>query len=85
LTDEVQWVCFHGVFDFAYLLKMLTGEDLLPSNDFEFKETLQMYFPHIYDLKVLAQPHTNLNGSLAKLCQELNVFCEYEFKCRLKQ
>lgn len=73
LTEDVQWVCFHGIFDFAYLLKMLTGEENLPSDEYQFQEALKLYFPHFYDLKSMATPYKNLQGGLAKLCQELNV------------
>jgi CCR4-NOT transcription complex subunit 7/8 len=74
LTEDVQWVCFHGIFDFAYLLKMLTGEEHLPSDEYQFQEALKLYFPHFYDLKSMATPFNNLQGGLSKLCQELKVF-----------
>lgn len=73
LTQDVHWICFHGIFDFAYLVKMLTGEDYLPIDEYGFQETLNLYFPHYYDIKVLASPFKHLQGGLAKLCQELNV------------
>jgi len=74
LSDEIIWVCFHGIFDFAYLLKIISGENLLPENEYEFLENLKLYFPIFYDIKSLCSQYSNLQGSLSKLCQELNVF-----------
>ncbi len=73
LSSEVEWVCFHGIFDFAYLLKVLTGEDCLPADEFEFQETLRLYIPTLYDVKAMAAPLAHLHGGLAKICQELHV------------
>ena len=74
LKDDVQWVCFHGIFDFAYLLKLLTGEHALPEDEYLFQDTLKLYFHSFVDVKSMAAPWSQLQGSLAKLCQELNVF-----------
>ena len=73
LTEEVQWVCFHGLFDFAYLLKMLTGEAFLPEDEYLFQDILRLYFPHIYDVKTMAAPWNDLQGGLSKLCQKLDI------------
>jgi CCR4-NOT transcription complex subunit 7/8 len=66
-------VCFHGIFDFAYLLKALTGEPFLPHDEAGLKEQLRLYFPSFYDLKVLTTPYEGLQGSLSKLCDCLDV------------
>lgn len=73
MLDDVQWICFHGIFDFAYLLRLLTGEPYLPVDEYAFQEALKIYFPCIYDIKTLAGPFSHLQGSLAKLCQELGI------------
>ena len=72
-SEKLLWVCFHGIFDFAYLLKLFSGELLLPDNEYSFQETLKLYFPHSVDLKTLAEPWPQLQGSLAKLSQDLGV------------
>ena len=53
LTEDVKWVSFHSGYDFGYLLKTLTCEDL-PTDETAFIELLYIYFPCIYDIKVLA-------------------------------
>ena len=50
LNDKVFWICFHGCYDFAYLLKIMMNEKLPPSRD-HFYKLLRIFFPHIYDLK----------------------------------
>lgn len=72
-SDKILWICFHGIFDFAYLLKLLSGECSLPDNEYTFQETLKLYFPRLMDIKTLAEPWSHLQGSLAKLSQELDV------------
>ena len=51
LNDDVKWLSFHGGYDFGYLLKTLTCEEL-PSDEGAFMELLHLYFPCIYDIKV---------------------------------
>lgn len=33
LNDRVNWICFHGCYDFAYFLKIMTNEALPQSRD----------------------------------------------------
>ena len=47
---SIKWVCFHGEYDFAYLIKALTNENLPDSIEI-FQNYLDMYFPEIYDVK----------------------------------
>ena len=72
LNDELKWVCFHGIYDFAYLLKTLTNLPL-PDNEKDFFTDLSMYFPTFYDIRYLIRYNDNLKGSLTRLAQELNV------------
>jgi CCR4-NOT transcription complex subunit 7/8 len=51
LRDEVVWISFHSGYDFGYLMKVLTCQPL-PQGLAEFFETLKIYFPVIYDVKV---------------------------------
>jgi hypothetical protein len=44
------YVCFSG-YDFGYLLKLLTDQNL-PQEESDFFELLRIYFPTVYDVKV---------------------------------
>jgi CCR4-NOT transcription complex subunit 7/8 len=72
LNDDISWVSFHGIYDFAYLLKIITGLPL-PESECLFFESLKLYFPHYYDIRYLVRYTENLRGSLNKLGQELNI------------
>lgn len=48
----MKWVVFHGSSDFAYLLRLVIGEELPQTID-EFYKIMKMYFPNIYDLKYI--------------------------------
>ena len=52
LSDEVRWIAFQGKYDFGYLIKLLTC-DQLPSSQDQFFDLLHTYFPNIYDIKWL--------------------------------
>lgn len=71
-NGEVQWVTFQGMYDFAYLLKILTGKSL-PNTWKEFKELLNTFFPIAYDIKYLIRVDSGLHGGLSKLGQMLDV------------
>jgi hypothetical protein len=49
LTHTV-YICFSG-YDFGYLLKLLTDQNL-PQEESDFFELLRIYFPTVYDVKV---------------------------------
>lgn len=51
LVDDIKWLSFHSGYDFGYLLKLLTDQNL-PHEESEFFELLKIYFPTIYDVKV---------------------------------
>ncbi|XP_050051744.1 uncharacterized protein [Dermacentor andersoni] len=72
LSDEITWLAFHSCYDFAYMMKLLTGDNL-PACDVEFFELLEIYFPAIYDLKYLMKDCRNLRGGLQRLAEQLQV------------
>lgn len=49
--DNINWLSFHSGYDFGYLLKLLTDQNL-PQEENDFFESLRMYFPTVYDVKV---------------------------------
>ena len=74
LNDRVTWVCFHGCYDFAYLLKTLMNESLPQSKD-HFHRLLRIYFPRIYDIKTF-QHELDLQfegGGLNRLADMLGI------------
>ena len=50
LNDNVHWVTFHSGYDFGYLLKLLTCQNL-PSTQTGFFKLIKIYFPTVYDVK----------------------------------
>lgn len=54
LSEDVRWLTFHSGYDFGYLLRLLTNQDL-PPDESEFFELLHIYFPVIYDVKYLSR------------------------------
>lgn len=72
LNPDVYWVTFHGIYDFAYLLKVITNSKL-PESEKEFYDYLDMYFCNYYDLRHLIQFSDYSRGSLQKLALECNI------------
>ena len=72
LNEELEWISFHGAYDFAYLLKLVTSEPL-PEDEKEFEQQLQLYFPHHYDVKQMAAGLYTTSGSLSKTAEMLGV------------
>ena len=73
LLDNVKWLSFHSVYDFGYLLSILTNLNL-PDGETEFFENLKIYFPNIYDVKYLMKSCKNLKGGLQEVADMLEVF-----------
>ncbi|MQL87873.1 hypothetical protein Taro_020424 [Colocasia esculenta] len=72
LNDSVRWVTFHSGYDFGYLLKILTCQNL-PDTQTGFFELLNIYFPTLYDIKHLMKFCNSLHGGLNKLAELLEV------------
>ncbi|XP_039264794.1 CCR4-NOT transcription complex subunit 7-like [Styela clava] len=72
LMDNVKWVTFHSGYDFGYLLKILTNNNL-PSEESEFFELIKIFFPNIYDVKYLMKSCKNLKGGLQEVAQQLEI------------
>jgi CCR4-NOT transcription complex subunit 7/8 len=72
LNDEIHWISFHSGYDFGYLLKVLT-HDNLPMEENDFFKLLTTYFPIIYDVKYMMNSTDHLKGGLNKLAEDLEV------------
>ncbi|KAH7952840.1 hypothetical protein HPB49_001757 [Dermacentor silvarum] len=71
LSDEITWLAFHSCYDFAYMLKQLTGDNL-PASQVDFFEILEIYCSAIHDLKCLMKDCRNLRG-VQGLAEQLQV------------
>ena len=65
----------HSGYDFGYLLKLLTANEL-PAHDEGYFELLNLYFPQVYDVKVIMKSCGNLRGGLQEVADSLEVFFE---------
>ncbi|KAK3869903.1 hypothetical protein Pcinc_024817 [Petrolisthes cinctipes] len=72
LFDNIKMLSFHSGYDFGYLLKLLTDQNL-PSEESEFFELLRLYFPSIYDVKYLMKSCKNLKGGLQEVAEQLEL------------
>jgi CCR4-NOT transcription complex subunit 7/8 len=72
MAGDIVWVAFHGSYDFAYLLKMLTGGPL-PAAEDEFLRSFQLFFPHFYDVRQIAFIEEQRMGGLQDLVRNLDV------------
>lgn len=72
LNENVYWVTFHSGYDFGYLLKVLTNQNL-PVTQAGFFDLINMYFPVVYDIKHLMKFCNSLHGGLNKLAELLEV------------
>ncbi|CAK9173612.1 unnamed protein product [Ilex paraguariensis] len=73
--DRVRWVTFHGLYDLAYMLKIVIRDEL-PSSIMGYVEHIGHVFGHVYDVKFMAKYcHGLLDGELGleKLAKLLNV------------
>lgn len=72
LTENIKWISFHSGYDFGYLLKLLTDQNL-PAEESEFFDYLRIYFPTIYDVKYLMKSCKNLKGGLQEVAEQLDL------------
>lgn len=72
LLDNIKWLSFHSGYDFGYLVKVLTDQNL-PQDESDFFELLRIYFPTIYDVKYLMKSCKNLKGGLQEVAEQLDI------------
>ena len=75
LNNKIRWISFHGDYDFAYLIKLLTGCDL-PDSKKEFDDVLKIFFPHVFDVKYIFHCFNQVSVGLNKIADQLNVWKE---------
>lgn len=72
LMDNMKWLSFSSGYDFGYLLKVLTDNEL-PVDVNEFFELLKLFFPTIYDIKYLTRNCKFLGGGLQDIAEQLSI------------
>lgn len=72
LNEDINWISFHGIYDFAYFLRCVTNLPL-PETEHAFFESLRLYFPNYFDIRFLVRYNDEFRGSLSRLGQELNI------------
>ena len=73
LNKDIHWYGFHTDHDFAYLLRIFTGQ-LLPMVESQFMKDLSLIFPNFYDIKVIADmSYGFFRSSLQSLAEKLHV------------
>ncbi|KAK6929677.1 hypothetical protein RJ641_003771 [Dillenia turbinata] len=72
--SRVMWVCFHGSYDFAYLMKILRGGDPLPETLPGFLADMAHLFGiRVYDVKQILKFCPGMHGGLERVAQSLQV------------
>ena len=72
LDKNIHWISYHGASDFAYLLKLAINCNL-PNDEKLFTDTLKIYFPSHYDIRMLISGKEQIKGGLNKLAQNLDI------------
>ena len=75
LNPKVKWISYHGSYDFAYILKfVMNNDDKLPKTEKEFLDTLKLFVPECYDVKMLIKDiDIYFNGGLNRLIYNLDI------------
>jgi len=58
LLPNVYWMSFHAGYDFGFLISLLTNNQM-PAKEDEFLHKVKLYFPYLYDLKILSKAWNN--------------------------
>lgn len=72
LNADVQWVVFHGIYDFAYLLRCITNLPLA-EDEKRFNDDLRLYFRNYYDTRQMMEYSNLFCSGLSRLAKDLGV------------
>jgi CCR4-NOT transcription complex subunit 7/8 len=75
MSNNIVWVSFHSAYDFAYLIKILTG-NLMPDKEDDFYKFMHVLFPTFYDFKYLIQSTDHLRKGLQEISNDLGLLRE---------
>ncbi|KAK1314829.1 hypothetical protein QJS10_CPA06g01579 [Acorus calamus] len=73
------WVTFHGMYDLAYMVKIITASPL-PDTLFGFLSLIELFFGRVFDVKAMAKKCTGLMGGEIGLVRmsrilKIDTFC----------
>ena len=71
LCEEVTWICFHGGFDFGYILHVLDNR-ALPQTENDFLELLSIFCKRFIDIKYIMK-ELDMRGGLSKIGDDLHL------------
>ncbi len=72
LNPNNNWITFHGSVDFGYIMRVLIGSDL-PPTEIGFFELMNSFFFNYFDIKEIKRDIDALTGGLSKIAKELEV------------
>ncbi|XP_068466608.1 probable CCR4-associated factor 1 homolog 11 [Phaseolus vulgaris] len=78
-NNNIQWIAFHGAYDFGYMVKILSQrffymQPFLPPNLCDFLQLVKFFFGYkVYDVKHLIRFFPNLHGGLDKVSESLGL------------
>jgi hypothetical protein len=75
LNPSLTWICFHGCFDMAYFLKILTC-DKLPPQKSSYHQWINTFFPKLLDIKSFVYSQIRFDGGLQRIGEYLGVIRE---------
>lgn len=75
MSEDIVWISFHSAYDFAYLIKILTG-NLMQEREEDFYRYMNVLFPVFYDFKYLIRSTEYVRKGLQEISNDLGVFRE---------
>lgn len=72
MSEHIVWVSFHSAYDFAYLIKILTG-NLMQEKEEDFYRFMNALFPVFYDFKYLIRATDHVRKGLQEISNDLGV------------
>ena len=75
MSDSIVWISFHSAYDFAYLIKILSGNQM-PDKEDDFYKFMNILFPTFYDFKYLLAFTEHSRKGLQEISNDLGVFRE---------
>jgi len=73
MSRSIMWISFHSAYDFAYLIKILTG-NLMQEREENFYRFMSVLFPVFYDFKYLVRNTEYNRKGLQEISNELGVY-----------